>query len=627
MLARTADAQIMSDDGRFSVNYTQGCVPYDITITDNYTPSNATGKSWFLLYENETQEIEITSQVLENGSFTVTEPRKLTIIQWTTIDENGTPRLIKDYRVVSGYAAAQPVFSVYSCSNLGGVAEIQAPTYDYYEVRFGTNPQAVRADASTNFTATGQFLTAGENTVTVRGFYNNAPNNCGESATTVEARAQLPTPEWNGLQWDPAANTVALQYSLDPQVRYQLEVHDQASGTFTRYRGLSSTSADTTLVMQDLASRYYCFRITALDECNGSQVSSPPICTAAFTLRAQDGANEVAYQTSPQFAGTLMLLRSSGEVVTSSGTASGTFRDEDIVCQQEYCYQLQLQPAGTAQASSSTVCVEAVSNRPLSPIRNISSTWPSNEEVLFVPQFSIVVEDLNLSLLSEEGKRIAASRGDQLHYRTGATSQCYLFTYGNQCATQAAIPTRVCPLFLENKGAAPDAFVPAWNEYIGYEQGVSEYILEEVDEAGEYIQGWNVGTELQYSGFATFTAADNGRRFRVLALPVDNTVAPSYSNIFTYELVMKGYFPNAFSPNDDGLNDEFKILGKFVDQASIWVFNRWGEQLFHTTDKEVGWSGTKDGTPLPAGTYVYKAEVLMQDGKKEILSGTIFLKR
>ena len=69
------------------------------------------------------------------------------------------------------------------------------------------------------------------------------------------------------------------------------------------------------------------------------------------------------------------------------------------------------------------------------------------------------------------------------------------------------------------------------------------------------------------------------------------------------------FMPNAFTPNTDATNDEFKGIG-FIDgisdfKMSIW--GRWGEQVFETNDPLEGWNGRKDnvGDELPNGVYVY----------------------
>ncbi len=76
------------------------------------------------------------------------------------------------------------------------------------------------------------------------------------------------------------------------------------------------------------------------------------------------------------------------------------------------------------------------------------------------------------------------------------------------------------------------------------------------------------------------------------------------------------YLPNAFSPNGDGVNDEFKPLfpgGIAISRYQMAVFDRWGNQIFQTTDPGQGWDGTANGQELPEGVYIYFVEVAYTD--------------
>jgi gliding motility-associated-like protein len=68
------------------------------------------------------------------------------------------------------------------------------------------------------------------------------------------------------------------------------------------------------------------------------------------------------------------------------------------------------------------------------------------------------------------------------------------------------------------------------------------------------------------------------------------------------------YLPNAFSPDGDGLNDEFKPVEKydFVETYQLSIYNRWGQLIFVTSDISQGWDGTFKGNPVPGGSYVYR---------------------
>ncbi len=67
------------------------------------------------------------------------------------------------------------------------------------------------------------------------------------------------------------------------------------------------------------------------------------------------------------------------------------------------------------------------------------------------------------------------------------------------------------------------------------------------------------------------------------------------------------WVPNAFTPNGDGLNDVFRVLGNTgrLEGFGLSIYNRWGERVFHTEDKYKGWDGLHKGIPADMGTYVY----------------------
>ena len=68
------------------------------------------------------------------------------------------------------------------------------------------------------------------------------------------------------------------------------------------------------------------------------------------------------------------------------------------------------------------------------------------------------------------------------------------------------------------------------------------------------------------------------------------------------------FLPNAFTPNGDGLNDEFIGVGltDYLADFRLDIFNRFGDLIFSSQDVQVGW----DGGNAPAGMYVYKVCLL-----------------
>ncbi|MCU0345750.1 MAG: PKD domain-containing protein [Saprospiraceae bacterium] len=94
------------------------------------------------------------------------------------------------------------------------------------------------------------------------------------------------------------------------------------------------------------------------------------------------------------------------------------------------------------------------------------------------------------------------------------------------------------------------------------------------------------------------------------------------------------YVPSAFSPNDDGVNDQFMVYaGPTVTRIkSFLVFDRWGEMVheykdFDPKDPARGWDGKLDGKPLNPATFVWFAEVEFMDGSTRVLEGDVSLIR
>ncbi|MDX2172152.1 MAG: gliding motility-associated C-terminal domain-containing protein [Bacteroidota bacterium] len=87
------------------------------------------------------------------------------------------------------------------------------------------------------------------------------------------------------------------------------------------------------------------------------------------------------------------------------------------------------------------------------------------------------------------------------------------------------------------------------------------------------------------------------------------------------------YIPNAFSPNDDGLNDIFYVYGYSISDVTMDIFDRWGEKLFSSTDQKIGWNGSHKGTPCKNDVYVYKVSYKGLDGKKQYKTGHVTINR
>ncbi|RYE06939.1 MAG: T9SS type B sorting domain-containing protein, partial [Sphingobacteriales bacterium] len=103
--------------------------------------------------------------------------------------------------------------------------------------------------------------------------------------------------------------------------------------------------------------------------------------------------------------------------------------------------------------------------------------------------------------------------------------------------------------------------------------------------------------------------------------------SPSVTGTSANPLGDEVYIPNAFSPNGDGKNDVFEVYGVTVSNYRMEVYNQWGQMIYRSDNALKGWDGTYKGVLQPSGVYVYKINVVSQNGKEVLKKGTITLVR
>ena len=88
------------------------------------------------------------------------------------------------------------------------------------------------------------------------------------------------------------------------------------------------------------------------------------------------------------------------------------------------------------------------------------------------------------------------------------------------------------------------------------------------------------------------------------------------------------WFPTAFTPNNDGLNDLAGVHGSLsaFTNFSLSIFNRWGQKVFYSEDIYSGWDGNYNGAKAEMGTYFYMIYYTLE-GSSHMLKGDLTLLR
>ena len=96
-------------------------------------------------------------------------------------------------------------------------------------------------------------------------------------------------------------------------------------------------------------------------------------------------------------------------------------------------------------------------------------------------------------------------------------------------------------------------------------------------------------------------------------------------NSDTVEVNIKGsiFVPNTFTPNNDGLNDVFEIVGDNIKSFELWIYNKWGEEIYYSSEILNYWDGKYKGKKCKIDSYIWVIEYLDFNQNFNTLKGHI----
>jgi gliding motility-associated-like protein len=149
-------------------------------------------------------------------------------------------------------------------------------------------------------------------------------------------------------------------------------------------------------------------------------------------------------------------------------------------------------------------------------------------------------------------------------------------------------------------------------------------VLDDIHES--YIWDFGYGGDFAYDYEPTHTFPGPGEYYITLTaedaygcISEATSIVHIYPNLFIYA-------PNIFTPNSDGDNDTFLVSAVGADEFELIVFDRWGKQVFRTTDPSEGWDGTyQSGMLAEQSVYSYKVIYYNGDVGEKIQTGTVTL--
>lgn len=147
--------------------------------------------------------------------------------------------------------------------------------------------------------------------------------------------------------------------------------------------------------------------------------------------------------------------------------------------------------------------------------------------------------------------------------------------------------------------------------------------------ADQYIWNFGDGSPLGYDEEPLHTYSDTGI-FEITLITISNAgCVDTIKGFVEVESDFTIYIPNAFTPNDDAINDHFNAYGIGWADYNLYILDRWGLNIYHSTNPDKPWDGThqSNGGECQADVYVYKIQVHDTKGKLHSFVGHVSLVR
>ena len=359
-----------------------------------------------------------------------------------------------------------------------------------------------------------------------------------------------------------------------------------------------------------------------------------PLCTP------QNQKINLSWPKKPIAGLQLFQIYRDGELIASPPFQDGNYLDEDnLVCGKEYQYHfitkvLRNGPTSTElmEFISPRVNARAISSNAPPAVQHISaSVLPAGIEVLAGPadqakSFHLFRKEGNSSSYSEIGSGFNNLPLMDSSAEINSKSYCYRISFDDVCGNRSELSDSICPVLLKAKLLDDGSIDFSWTSMKGWKDGIWRYELIRKSEL-QADETKYAGEEPEYRQEGQDKTAKT-LRFLVKSMPrLSNTYQPSFSNEVIVVQESRLRCPDAFTPNQDFSNDEFKCYSSFLKEYKLLIYNSWGNVVFSTDKSDEGWDGKIDGQQAPPGNYGYRLWATDESGKRLERSGLIALLR
>ena len=390
----------------------------------------------------------------------------------------------------------------------------------------------------------------------------------------------------------------------------------------------------------------YCYKVTVTNYCEAESFLSLSLRHCTIELTATPTVDQVILNWTPYIGWPVEQYEiykvSSYRVgnISFLGVVPGTstnFSEQLEDCFSDFSYRIKAIGSGEQQISWSDTSM-AVSSLGTAgeQVQVIRATVENNEQVL-VEWKPVEMDAVSLVYVekSHNGRPytiVATLPPGTTNFLdqdvlVNQTSYSYRISAQDSCGNYTPQSNIGKSILLEGEISDNRTFL-RWSEYEEWRFDVDYYQIEVLNDTSG---NWEVVDRVQ-SFIQEYT--DTKTRFdqpqycyRIVAYERGGNKTHSVSNEVCLLVETNVYAPNAFTPNYDGVNDEFLLKGLHLQSFNLKIFNRWGVKIFESNNIDIGWDGTYQGQQVEEGVYTYVVKGTGYNGKPYFLSGTVTVLR
>ncbi len=550
--------------------------------------------------------------------------------------------------------------------------------YDEYEVKFSStsslfNPTFREKPTSYPHTvSSGPFPDQSDRVITIKG--QSKTGSCPAPVYTSPPISMTGTMINRPLITAIAGTAIAKEYKMtvlaQTTIQRKVYIRDPLTTSTYDYTNplLTYTSTATTLfddvtVTVPNQDRQYCFRTEALDAVcpatifNPANLSNEEVCTTPAKVAVINNAVQASWLRALTNITGGVFTDYRVERVNANGTIDKVFppisnistltlTDPDVVCGKDYIYRVITNYG--QKSTSQLLNIQATSTKSLTKIANVFADVEATAKTITIkgtfttgtgePSPSDMVEyryykstSLNGAYQLLQSTSPAVNSIKDNNVSIDDQSYCYYMTWKDLCNKESDPSQKVCSILVSSSVSEID-----WTPQSSFSLATDYYRVNKVDP--------NTGTTLK-------TLADNLKNvytyntiglpdsegqeiyFQIEAKPISGGITQNtHSNIVRIYRPSLLLNPDAFTPNNDGVNDKFIIYGRFIQKLKMTIYDRWGSVVFYDetnnfpSNSQIGWDGfSKNGEKALQGMYIYKLEVEDTTGQVINKEGTLFL--